>query len=87
MTKTDFDKKLINFNRKITWNKTKYLEVQKKLNSLIKKDCNFLLRRIYVTSNDESENTFLYQPPLDTLELKKRQKYWLCSYFEIRWNK
>ena len=30
--KTDFDKKLISFNRKITLNKTKHLEVQKNLN-------------------------------------------------------
>ena len=27
VTKTDFDKKLKSFNRKITFNKTKYLEV------------------------------------------------------------
>ena len=33
VTKTDFDDKLTSFNRKITSNKTKYLEVQKKLNS------------------------------------------------------
>ena len=35
VTKTDFDNKLTSFNRKITLNKTKYLEVQKKLNSLV----------------------------------------------------
>ena len=35
LTKTDFDKKLTSFNRKITSNKTKYLEAQKKINSLI----------------------------------------------------
>ena len=35
MSKTDFDNKLINFNRKITSNKTKYLEVEKMLNTLI----------------------------------------------------
>ena len=29
MNKTDFDSKLINFNRKFTSNKTKYLEVEK----------------------------------------------------------
>ena len=34
VSKTDFDIKLINFNRKITLNKTKYLEFQKKLNNL-----------------------------------------------------
>ena len=44
----------------ITSNKTKHLEVQKKLNSLITKDYSFFLGRIYV-----------YQPALDTLELKK----------------
>ena len=34
VSKTDFDDILISFNRKITSNKTKYLEVLKKLNSL-----------------------------------------------------
>ena len=34
VSKTDFDKELANFNRKITSNKTKYLDVQKKLNRL-----------------------------------------------------
>ena len=29
VTKTNFDNKLISFNKKITSNKTKYLEVQK----------------------------------------------------------
>ena len=41
VTKTDFDKKLTSSNRKITSDKTKYLEVQKKLNSLIINDYNF----------------------------------------------
>ena len=71
MTKTDFDNKLTNFDRKITSNKTKYLEVQKKLNCLITKDYDFFLGRIYFTSHDGSQNTFVYQPTLDTLELKK----------------
>ena len=42
MSKTDFDNKLISFNRKIVSN-----------------------------DNDTSQNTFVYQPTLDTLELKK----------------
>ena len=71
VTKTDFDKKIISFNRKITSNKTNYLEVQKKLNSLIINDYIFFLGRIYFTSNDGSQNKFLYQTTLDTLELKK----------------
>ena len=31
----------------------------------------FFLGRVYFTSNDCSQNTFAYQPTLDTLELKK----------------
>ena len=71
MNKTDFDNKLISFNREITANKTKYLEAQKKLNILITKDYNFFLGRIYFAINDGSQNTFVYQPTLDTLKLKK----------------
>ena len=41
ISKTDFDNKLTNFNRKVTWNKTNYTEVRKKLNSLITNDSNF----------------------------------------------
>ena len=68
---TDFDNKLASFNRRITSNKTKHLEIQKKLNSLITKDYNFFLGRIYFASNDGSQNTFVYQPTLDRLEIKK----------------
>ena len=70
MSKTDFDNKLTIFNKRINLNKTKHLEVQKKLNSVTTKDYNFFLSRIYFTNNDESENTFVYQPTL-----KKRPRY------------
>ena len=33
-------------------------------------DYNFFLGRYYFTRNDGSQNTFVYQPILDTLELK-----------------
>ena len=49
VTKTNFDNKLTNFNRKITANKTKYLGVRMKLNSKITIDYNFFLSRIYFT--------------------------------------
>ena len=71
VNKTDFDNKLTSLNKRITSNKTKHLEVQKKLKSLITKDHNFFLGRIYFTSNDGSQNTFVYRPTLDALELKK----------------
>ena len=54
VNKTDFDNKLRSFTRRITSNKTKHLEVQKKLNSLITTDYNFLLGRIYFTCNNGS---------------------------------
>ena len=57
VTKTDFDNRLTSFKRRINSNKTKYLEVQNKLNSLITKDYNFFLGRIFFTSNDGSQNT------------------------------
>ena len=71
VSKSDFDNKLTNFNKSITSNKTKHLEVQKKLISLITKDYNFFVGRIYFVSNDRSQNTFVYQQTVDTSELKK----------------
>ena len=58
--KTGFDNKLISFNRKISSNKTKYLEVQKKLIIIfIINDYNFFLDKMYFTSNDVSQNTLV----------------------------
>ena len=42
---SEVENKLTSFNRRPTSNKTKHLEVQKKLNSLITKDHNFFLGR------------------------------------------
>ena len=67
----DVNNKLTSFNKPITSNKTKHLEFQEKLNSLITKYHNFFLGRIYFTSNDGSQNTFVYQPKLNILEWKK----------------
>ena len=69
--KVVFDNKLTTFNRQITSSKTKHLEVQKKLDSLIKNDYHFFLGRMFFTSNDGSQNTFVYQPTYETLELRK----------------
>ena len=63
VNKIDFDNKLTSFNRRIASNKTKYLEVQKKLNGLLTKY--FFLGRIYFTSNDRSQYTFVYQQTLE----------------------
>ena len=70
VSKSDFDNKQTSFNKQITSNKTKYLEVQKKLNNLPTKDYNFF-GRIYFTSDDGSQDMSVYLPKLDKLELKK----------------
>ena len=74
MIKTDFDDQLMSFNRKVTSNKTKYLDFLEKLDTLTTKH-NFFLSRMHFTSNDGSQSTFVYHPTLDTLELKKRQRH------------
>ena len=52
------DNKLTSFNKQITSHRTKKLEVQKKLNSLITKGYNFRL------SNNESQNRFFIKQHL-----------------------
>ena len=71
VNKIDFDNKLTSFNKRINSNKTKHLEVQEKLNSVITKNYNFHLGRMYFAGNDGSQNTFFNQPTLDTLQLEK----------------
>ena len=48
LNKTDFDNKLTSLNKRITLNKIKHFEYQKKLNSLVTKDYNFFLDRTYL---------------------------------------
>ena len=81
VSKIDFNNKLISFNTKISSSKTKYLQVLKELNSLTTKDYNFFFGRMYFTSNDEHQNTFVYQTTLDTLELKKDK----CTDYVLSW--
>ena len=66
VNKTDFDNKYEIINSKITSNKTKFSQVLKTLDSLTAKLYNFFIGRMYFTSNDGIQNTFIYQPTLDT---------------------
>ena len=43
---------------------------KKEIDSLITKDYNFFLGRVYFISNDGSQNMFVYQPTFHVLELK-----------------
>ena len=65
--KADFDDKLKNLNIKVTSNKTKHVLIENELNELSEKlkllsakDYSFLLGRIYFTSDDGSQNMFVY---------------------------
>ena len=68
VTITDCDNKLTIYNKQIASNKIKHLAVQKKLNGLIINNYKFFLSRKYFAGNNGSQNTFVYQPTLDTLE-------------------
>ena len=46
VSKTDFNNKIIRFDRKIVLYKTKYLKIRKILNSLTKKGLKFFLSKI-----------------------------------------
>ena len=48
LNKTNFDNKLTSLNKRITLNKIKHFEYQKKLNSVVTKDYNFFLDRTYL---------------------------------------
>ena len=69
-------------NKQITSNNKIHLEVQKTLNSLIIK-YNFVFGRLYFTSNDGSQNTFVYLLILDTSEYLIYQKTKLQSMFLV----
>ena len=72
--KTDFDGKLKNLNTKVTSYETKHIMVKNELNQLSEegkllstKDYGFFLERMYFTSDDGSQNTFVYQPFYQTV--------------------
>ena len=67
MTKTEFENKLTSFNKQITSNKTKHLEIKKKLESPITKYHTFFLGRMYFTSNDGCQNMVVHQPIFNML--------------------
>ena len=59
-------KKLLKIKRR---KESKYLSIQTRL--LLNKEYNFLLGRMYLTSDDVFQNMFVYQPTFSTLHLKK----------------
>ena len=61
MTKTEFDSKLSNLNRKITANKPKYLIVKNELNKLKTFDLSYFIGKSHV-EEDRVRNYLVFQP-------------------------
>ena len=61
MTKTDFDAKLSNFNRKITENKVKHLLVQNELIKLKSFDSSYFIGKSHFEDNG-TQNYLVFQP-------------------------
>ena len=72
--KTYFADKLKNLNKKATSGKTKHVLVENELNELSEKfkllsakHYTFFIGKVYFTSNDGSQNMFVYQPEFNAL--------------------
>ena len=61
LTKTDFDDKLSNLNRKITKNKADHLLVQNELNKLKTFDLSFFIGKNYF-EEDGAQNYLVFEP-------------------------
>ena len=61
ITKTDFDAKLSNLNKKITHNKTKYLLFENELNKRKTFDSSYFIRKGYFVE-DGTQNYLVFQP-------------------------
>ena len=61
ITKTDFDAKLSNLNRKITQNKSKHLLVENELSKLKTFDSGYFIGKSYF-GEDGTQNYFVFQP-------------------------
>ena len=61
ITKTDFDAKLSNLNRKITQNKSKHLLVENELNKLKTFDSSYFIGKSHF-DEDGTQNYLVFQP-------------------------
>ena len=81
LKKVYFKDKLKNLNKKVTSNKTKYLEVEKKLTDLTTKAAEisgkgyyFLLGRMYSSGDNGYQNVLIFAPVLSSLTLDSNKK-------------
>ena len=70
ITKTDFDDKLSNLNRKITQNKTKHLLVENELNKLKTFDSGYFIGKSHF-EEDGTQNYLVFQPIIRYFKVNK----------------
>ena len=68
ITKTDFDSKLSNLNRKIAANKTKHFLVKNELNKLKIFESSYFIAKIYF-DEDGTQNYLIFQPQNKSFKL------------------
>ena len=68
ITKTDFDSKLSNLNRKIATNKTKHFLVKNELNKLKIFESSYFIVKIYF-DEDGTQNYLIFQPQNKSFKL------------------
>ena len=82
MTKTDFDDKPSNLNRKITENKTKHVLVENELNKLKTIDSTYFIGKKY-WEEDRTQNYLVFQPIHKYIEFEILKYLKNLKYFEI----
>ena len=79
ITKTDFDDKLSNLNRKITKNKTDHLLVQNELKRLETFDLSYFIGKNYF-EEDGAQNYFVFQPLFRYFKLNSNNTNTILSW-------
>ena len=74
MTKTEFDSKLSNLNRKITANKSKHLLVENELNKLKTFDSGYFIGKSHF-EEDGTQNYLVFQPIIRYFKLIANTDY------------
>ena len=74
ITKTDFDAKPSNLNRKVTANKAKHLLIENEFKKLKTLDLNYLTGKIHF-EEDGTQNYLVFQPTIKYFKVLANAKY------------
>ena len=80
ITKTDFDDKLSNHNRKVTKNKTDNLLVQNELKKLKTFGLSYFIGKSHFEEEDGAPNYLIFQPLLRYFKLNNKNSAFISSW-------